>query len=145
MSILQEIKELKPDARELRKFSWTVGGAFLLLCFVLAVPLPYFWGKGGFYPLLAWIGGGLAVVGTVLPILVKPFYYAWMSLAVVLGFVMTRVILSLFFVIVLLPVGLFFRLIGRDALQRKIDRQASTYWIDKVYAIQDRSRFEKFF
>lgn len=139
MSIRQEIKELKSSPVELRKFSWTVGIAFLLIAAFL------WWKQLAAWPVLAAIGGGLIVLGTIFPPLVRPFFYAWMSFAVVLGFVMTRVLLTIFFFLVLTPVGLFFRLIGRDALHRKIDRGAATYWIPKEYLIRDRSRLEKFF
>lgn len=139
MSIRQEIKELQTTPEELRKFSWTVGIAFLLIAAFL------WWKHLAAWPVLAAIGGGLIVLGTIYPPLVRPFFYAWMSLAVVLGFVMTRVILTIFFFLVLTPVGLFFRLIGRDAMHRKIDRKAATYWIEKEYLIPDRSRLEKFF
>ncbi len=145
MSLRAEIRQLPSDKTTLRKFGWTVGAAFLVLCFLLAVPLPHFLGKGGFYPVLLGIGGVLVVLGTLLPLVLKPIYFAWMSLALVLGAVMTRVILTLFFFVVLTPVGLFFRLIGRDPLHRRFDPKATTYWITKEYPIADRSRFEKYF
>ena len=139
MSIKQEFNELKSGTRELRQFGWLVGGIFLLIGGVA-----WYFDKGWFeIPL--WIGGPLVVLGTILPIVLKPFYFAWMGLAVVMGFVMTRVLLTIFFFLVLMPVGLFFKLIRRDALHRKLDKDAATYWIDKEYLIDDRTRFEKFF
>ncbi len=145
MSILQEIKELPSEPIDLRKFSWTVGLAFIILWAVLAFAFPYLWGKGHSVPLLWQLGAGLAVVGTAVPLAVKPLYYAWMTFALALGWVMTRVLLTLFFFLVLTPVGLVFKIIGRDALTRKLDRGAKTYWIEKEYLIEDRTRFEKFF
>ncbi len=145
MSILQEIKELPSTSRDLRKFSLTVGIAFVVLWAVFAFVIPYLFGKGGSLPILWQIGVALAVVGTLAPTVVKPLYYAWMTMALALGFVMTRVLLTIFFFLVLTPVALVFRLIGRDALHRKLDRDAESYWIDKQYLIEDRSRFEKFF
>ena len=145
MSILQEIKELPAEPRDLRKFSLTVGVAFVVLWAVFAHALPYLLGKGGDLPILWQIGVALAVVGSALPRVVKPLFYAWMTLALALGYVMTRVLLTLFFFLVLTPVALIFKLIGRDALQRKLDRDAPSYWIEKQYLIEDRSRFEKFF
>ena len=139
MSIRAEIRALRADPQDLRKFSWTVGGAILLFGALLA------WRDVSWYPWLLWIGGVLAGVGSVAPVLVRPFFWAWMSFAIALGFVMTRVILTVFFFVVLTPVGLFFKLIGRDALHRKIDRGAATYWLKKEYPIADRTRFEKFF
>jgi len=141
MSIVQEIRELRPDRRELRKFSWVVGGILLLLAAVLWYRDP----ARGTAPVLAWIGAPLIALGIVVPAVLKPLYYAWMSLAVVLGFVMTRVLLTVFFFVVLTPFGLVIRLLGRDLLHRRLDRQAATYWLDKEYPIRDRTRFEKFF
>ncbi len=145
MSILQEIKELPSGSRDLRKFSVTVGSAFVVLWAVFAFVIPYLFGKGGDYPLLWQIGVALAVVGVLVPPVVRPLYYAWMTMALALGYVMTRVVLTLFFFLILTPVAVIFRLIGRDALHRKLDRDAQSYWIPKQYLIADRSRFEKFF
>ena len=145
MSIIQEVKELPAGRKDLRKFGWTVGVAFVLLWAVMAYVFPYLLGKGRNLPILWQIGVALVAVGTVLPQILKPIYYAWMTLALALGFVMTRVLLTIFFFLVLTPVGLIFRLIGRDPLHRKLDSRAESYWIKKDYLIQDRSRFEKFF
>ena len=145
MSILNEVKQLPAGPRDLRKFSLTVGIAFGVLWAVFAYALPYLIGRGGSLPILWQIGVGLAVVGTLAPPVVKPLFYAWMTMALALGYVMTRVLLTIFFFLVLTPVALVFRLIGRDALHRKLDRDADSYWIDKQYLIEDRSRFEKFF
>ncbi len=144
-TILDEIRGLDPGKKDLRSFAWVVGGAFVVFWAVFAWVLPTLLDKGGNYPLLAAIGVVLALVGTVAPMILKPLYYGWMSLAFTLGFVMTRVILTIFFFLVLTPVGLVMKLIGRDALERKLDPGAESYWIDKEYPIPDRSRYEKFF
>ena len=145
MSILQEIRELPAGPRDLRKFSLTVGAAFVALWALLAFVFPYLFERGRDLPLLWQIGVALAAVGALLPALVKPLYYAWMTMALALGYVMTRVLLTIFFFLVLTPVALVFRLIGRDALHRKLDPSAESYWIDKVHPIADRTRYEKFF
>lgn len=147
MSIRQELQELSKSNEAVRKFGWSVGGAFLLIWLIFIGPIHYFneYAKGGHYPVLMWIGITLIVLGTILPVLLRPIYIAWMAFAFTMGFFMTRVILTVFYYVVLTPVGLFFRLIGRDVLERKPDRQATTYWIDKEYPITDRSRYENFF
>lgn len=139
MSIREEIKALQPETSDFRKFGWVVGAAFLLIGWFLV------WRGHEWARYLMYVGGALAVLGTVVPRLLKPVYFGWMSMAVVLGFFMTRVILTLFFFLVLTPVGLFFKLIRRDALHRKLDRSATSYWIEKDYLIRDRTRLEKFF
>ncbi len=145
MSILQEVRELPTGPRDLRKFSLTVGAAFVTLWAIFAYVVPYLFGGGKDLAVLWQIGVALAVVGTLVPVLVKPIYYAWMTMALALGFVMTRVLLTIFFFLVVTPVALVFRLIGKDPLHRKLDREAESYWIEKQYLIADRTRFEKFF
>lgn len=142
MSLLEEIRELDPTRKDLRSFGLLVGGIFFLLG-------AFFWWREKGPEVLYWsfvvVGGLLVLLGAVVPGGLRRVYMAWMSMAVVLGFVMTRVLLTIFFFLVLTPVGLLFRLIGRDVLNRKLDRDAATYWETKEYLIVDRSRFEKFF
>ncbi len=145
MSIRAEINELNPTVSDFRKTGWTVGGVLLAIAAVIVVMQ---WRRGEeihLQPLLVGLGALLVVLAMVAPKLLRPFYWGWMGFAVVMGFFMSRVILTIFFFLVITPVGLVFKLIGRDALHRKLNRQAATYWIDKEYLIKDRSRFEKFF
>ena len=139
MSILKEIRALAPTTKDLRHFGWVVGGVFC------AIGAFAWYREASWFEIPLWIGAPLVVLGTILPAILKPVYFGWMSFAVVLGHFMTKVILTIFFFVVLTPVGLFFKLIGRDALTRKIDKDAETYWIDKEYPIEDRSRLENFF
>lgn len=140
MSIKKELASLPTDKRTLRKFGLMVGG--VLLVFGL-VALWWFKKEWGTYPAAA--GGLLVLLGAVWPTILRRFYIGWMAMALAMGTVMTAVLLSVFFLLVITPVGLFFKLIGRDALHRKFDRQAASYWIPKEYPIPDRSRYEKFF
>ncbi len=54
-------------------------------------------------------------------------YKWWMAFARGLAFVNTRILLTLFFVIVIGPIALVLKLLGKDFLERKIGRSAS-YW-----------------
>jgi hypothetical protein len=55
-----------------------------------------------------------------------------MSLAVVLGFVVSNVLLTVFFFIVITPIGLVARLSGKDFLRLKLDRNATSYWMPRA-------------
>jgi multisubunit Na+/H+ antiporter MnhG subunit len=59
-------------------------------------------------------------------------YIAWMTMAFALGFVMSHVILTLFFFLIVTPISLFARLVGKDFLNRKLDPTATTYWIPRA-------------
>lgn len=57
-----------------------------------------------------------------------PGYRGWMKVAHLIGGVVTTVILSTVFFLIFAPIGLLFRLIGKDHLDRKIDKLTPSYW-----------------
>jgi hypothetical protein len=58
----------------------------------------------------------------------RPVYIGWMKFAFVLGWMNTRLLLGLFFYLILTPVGLVMRAFGKDIIDKKFDRQARSYW-----------------
>ena len=84
MNIREDIKQLKTDARDLRKFGLMVGGVFA------ALGLLFLWRHKGFYPYFLGPGVVLILFGAILPRTLKRVYIAWMSIAFVLGFVKTK-------------------------------------------------------
>lgn len=85
------------------------------------------------------------LLGAAIPAVLKPIYSVWMALAVVLGFIMTRVILTIVFYLVVTPIGLIMRAVGRDPLDRKLDSNASSYWLEKTYRDESAARLEKYY
>ncbi len=139
MSLKQEIQNLAPTRKDLVQFGLLVGGVFLLIGWLM---------QRKDFGAATWVlglGATLVLLGAVLPRLLAPVYRVWMTMALALGFVMTRVILSLFYYTLFTPLGLGMRLFGKDLLDEKLDRSSPTYWKPKEYAISDRTRFEKYF
>jgi hypothetical protein len=121
--ILEDLKQLKTGPRELRKFGLLVGGVFAAIGLVMWLRhKPHF-------PWFLAPGLGLMAFGSVAPKALKPVYVAWMAMAFALGFVVSHVILTLFFFLVITPIGLVARLAGKDFLRLKSDPAAATYWI----------------
>lgn len=54
-----------------------------------------------------------------------------MRFAQALGWVNTRIILSLVYFLIFTPIALFFRLIGKDPMDRSFEKRDS-YWIKRV-------------
>ena len=139
MNIRTDIKELKTDAKTLRKFGLVVGGVFALLGLVLLhkhrPSAPYFLGVGGF----------LVVAGLIVPRGLRLIYLAWMALAVVLGFVVSHVLLTLFFYLILTPVGLVARIFGNDFLGLKLDAAAKSYWLPRDQKKKTAADYERQF
>ena len=59
----------------------------------------------------------------------KMFYLTMMIAATPIGFVISITLLAIFYFLLLMPLGLLFRLIGRDPLCRRFDPRADSYWI----------------
>lgn len=139
MNIREDIKQLKTGRRELRNFGLLVGG-------VLAALGIFFWAKGkALGPWFLVAGALLFVCGAALPRVLKWIYIAWMALAFVLGFIVSHVILTVFFFLVITPVGLAARLFGKDFLRLKLDRKASTYWIRRESSKKTAADYERQF
>jgi hypothetical protein len=77
---------------------------------------------------LAAVGGLLVWLSAVAPRYVRPVFIAASIATYPIGWVVGEVMLSVIYFFVFTPVALVFRLIGRDVLERKIDRGAKTYW-----------------
>ncbi len=121
--ILEDLKQLKTGGRELRKFGLLVGA-------VLAGLGVLFWVRGkAHFPFFLAPGVALVLLGTAAPRTLKHLYIGWMAMAILLGFVVSTLLLTLFFFVVITPVGLAARLMGKDFLRLKLDRQATTYWL----------------
>ena len=65
------------------------------------------------------------------PYLLKLPYQLWMKLADILGFIMTRVILTVLFYLVLTPTAFLLKLLNKDLLNLKLEPQADSYWHKK--------------
>lgn len=123
--VVEDIKRIKSGRSELRKFGLTVGAAFCILGAL------FLWRGKAVYPYLFGIGGAVFVLGLAVPAVLKPLQKAWMALAIVLGWIMTRVILSILFFVMVTPIGLVSRLFGKDFLSLRFDEETKTYWVPK--------------
>lgn len=74
------------------------------------------------------LGVGLFGLSHIAYPVMKPVHFGWMRFSQILGWVSTKVVLSIFFYLVLTPTGLLMRLFGKDLLDKRIDRSAKSYW-----------------
>lgn len=137
--LLDDLKQLKTGQRELRNFGLLVGGVFLAMGLVFLLK-----GKA-YHPWFITPGLALLLPGVLFPSILKPVYILWMALALVLGFIVSHVILTLFFFLVITPVGLVARMAGKDFLRLKLDPHASSYWIARDQRPPDPARYERQF
>jgi hypothetical protein len=120
--IKDEIKNIKQSPKDLRKFGLTVGTVLLLIAFFLI------WKHKPSQFYFLYIGAFLVLAGFLFPSILRPLNKVWMTLAVLLGWIMTRVILSLLFYLVITPISLIARISGKHFLDLKIDKTRISYW-----------------
>ncbi len=120
--ICEAIKRLKTDSRTLRKFGVAVGTVLLLLGGL------FLWRHQPVAPLVLGAGGLLFVLGVAAPRCLKHIYLVWMSLGLLIGTVVSTLLLVVFFYLVVTPVGLLARCLGKDLLQQKLYPELASYW-----------------
>jgi hypothetical protein len=122
-SIFDEIRTIKSGSDELKKFGVTIGCALAILgLIILFRGKVYFW-----YFFFA--GAALISFGFLVPRALKPVQKIWMTLAILLGWLTTRLILVIAFFLILTSIALFARLVGKTFLELTFDKSAKSYWI----------------
>lgn len=113
----------KLDAAGYRKFGLMMG---IIVALLFGLLLPWLFDFN--FPLWPWILFAVfALVALVYPLALQPVYLGWMRFGLVMNWINTRLILGLLFYGIFLPIGLFFKLIGRDTMHRKFDQKLSSY------------------
>jgi hypothetical protein len=114
----------QPSRRDLRVF------AACLLVFAQLAGAILHWKWGGTYlPAgIALAGGVCGIIGLLAPPAIRPVFVAMVVLAFPIGWVVSHVVLAVFFYGLLTPLGLLLRLFGSDLLRRKFDPAAKSYW-----------------
>ncbi len=114
-----------PTDRQLKQFG--------LIALVALPALGWLWSGGNLTAvcLLGAVGGLLAGLGLLVPGSLKPIFISLSVLFIPIGIVIGELALLVIYYGLFLPMAILFRLINRDRLERKLDRQAETYWKPK--------------
>lgn len=135
--IREEIANISMERKALRNFGLLVGGVFLLIGVLLL------WRHGDAYPYFLALGGTLAGLGLAAPGSLRYPYRAWMVLAVLLGWVMTHIIVSVLFFLVLTPIAVISRMFNTRHLDLAWRSNAPTYWVKREKEEPDPEAHEK--
>jgi hypothetical protein len=137
--ILEEIKRIKSDRKDLRNFGITMGIALGVIGgLLLWRDKPSY-----FYCVIAAVAFLLS--GFVFPAVLKPFQKVWMAISILMGWFMTRVILIVLFYGILTPIGLIGRLCGKDFLDIKLHKNTPSYWVPRDKQEYDKKSYEQQF
>ena len=137
--MLEEIKNIKSEKSDLRNFGITVGIILLVISGFL------FWKEKESFQIFLAIGIILFLTAIALPSVLKPVYWIWMIFGIILGWFMTRVILSLLFYVVFTSIGLTLRLFGKQFLELRWDNSKESYWNFRTNEHLQNKNYEKQF
>lgn len=129
--MIEEIRNISTAKSDIRKFSYLVGGILIL------ISLYILWKGTADFRILFGIGAGLIILGIIVPIILKPIYYVWMVFAAVLGWIMTRVILSVVFYLILTPIGIIAKLFRKKFLDLSFKTDDNTYYNYRYDSVSD--------
>ena len=121
MSLAHDIPEI--DRKGLREFAFILGGAVAVIFGLL---LPWLFERS--YPLWPWVFLGVfAVWGLLAPNTLRPVYRIWMRFGLLLNKVTTPLVLGVVFFLLILPVGLVRRALGKDSIPKRAEPEKDSY------------------
>jgi len=124
MSLIQI--DWHPGAKQLRVFGLSAMAASLVLSAVLVL----LWHVAMIWAMIALAAGAaILLCSLVSPRAARVVYLVLTVATMPIGLVVSFVMLAAFYFLLLTPVGLLFRLIGRDSLHRTFARKADSYWV----------------
>jgi len=132
----EEIKDIKSGKKQLREFGLTIG---IILAILGAIAL---WRGKPIYLRLLVAAGIFIGFGLGFPKPLKLIHKIWMSFSIIIGFFVSRLILSVLFYAVLTPIGLIMRIFGKDILDQRIDKNKHSYWQEVKDGIKSRESYE---
>ncbi len=125
------------DAKQIRKFGLIALIFFGSLC-VLGI-----WKEK---PLPTYLFGALSLLGLgfiLIPVQLEPAFAAWLKIAHLIGRIVTTMILTLAYYLVITPSAIIKRLFGGNPIPVQPDKEASSYWVNRTEPIQPKERFLK--
>jgi carbamoyltransferase len=118
----EELQKLDCSIPSLRRFAFTIAAVLISLGGLML------WRhRTAGWPLLS-LAFLLLATGIVAPASLRFVYRPWMMLALLLGSIASRIVLTLAFFLVVTPIGLLQRLCGKRALEFDLHPDQTSYW-----------------
>jgi len=129
--MIEEIKNIKTNKKEIRKFGFLMGGVLIVIAIFLL------WKGSSYYQTVFLIGILFGILGLIIPMILKPIYIIWMTFATILGWIMTRVILTVLFYLIVTPIGLIAWIFGAKFLDLSWNKNVNSYWNKREKIVSD--------
>ena len=80
------------------------------------------------------------VLGLINSKMLTPLNKLWFKFGMILGNIVAPIVMGILFFLVVTPIGLILRIIGKDILNKKYDKEKETYWIKRETSIGTMKR-----
>ena len=132
MAINQKIPEL--DRKGLREFGLTTGAAVVV---IFGLFFPWMLELG--WPARPWvIAAPLWLLALVYPLWLRWIYRAWMRFGLLASRVMTPLVLGIVFFVMISPMAMVRRLMGRDPMHRALDPNQKSYRVQSAKSPREK-------
>ena len=71
------------------------------------------------------------ILGLINSRLLTPLNVLWFKLGMTLGAIISPIVMGIIFFLVVTPTGFILRIMGKDLLNKKYDKEKETYWIKR--------------
>lgn len=119
--------DLNPSPKKLRQFGWVSPIMLLVLALVLrwrfSLPMNGVLSFG-------LVGLILLILSRISVRLIRPVYQGLVLAGYPIGWVVSHLLMILFYFGIITPLALIFRLFGRDMLYRRWEPERNTYWTE---------------
>ncbi len=93
---------------------------------------------------IACVGAGIGVIYTVAVPWRRPIHLAWQFLVFPIGWTISTLILIVTYYVVVTPIGLILRVLGKGGIQRGPKPDAETYWIERGPPAKTKRYFHQY-
>ena len=130
-----------PEKKELREF----GLIAVVVLSAASIILRFRFGVAGIWALTPGAAGFCICLITLVSAKAARIIYLGLTFAALpIGFVVSIFLMGIFYFLVLTPIGIIFKLLGRDLLSRKFLPGAATYWSSRKNAADQERYFHQF-
>lgn len=132
--------KLKVEKHEIKKFGM---GLTVLLCLIGGWQL--YKGNINVYVWFFGFAGLILALAFFAPIVLKPLFKVITTVGHAIGWVNTRILLGIIFYVIFTPIGILSRLLRKDLLDKRLNKDAKSYWSKKDNGVFAKEQYERQF
>ncbi len=135
--MLSELKNISSSRKDLVKFALTVG---IVLVIISLIQWLF---KKDLFPYFLSAGAVLIILGVFIPTVLKPLQKAWMAFAMIIGWFMSHMMMSILFYLVFTFISVVSKLLGKRFIELIPTQSQTSYWNHRELKEYDRRDCEK--